>query len=222
MGIGAALTQRGMVHLRRGELDAGEALWQEALSLFQSLGSRWEQAAVLWRLGLAGYHRGALAQAEAHLARGLALAQAIGHRELCLLLHLTAGDVHATSARWRPAEAEYSDALALGRATDDRRFLPRIFCGLAAVALARGDPAHAGQWVQEGRRLAAPEDVEAQGMLLREAGGVAQALGELEQALMLLRQSVAVLQSPPVPFELARSRAALARLEDGAGTKAPL
>lgn len=213
LGIGASLTQRGMVYLRRGELDQAQALWGQALDIFRTLGSRWEQAAVLWRLGLSAYQRGALDEALTHLSEGGALAQAIRHRELCLLIHLTAGDVHAAAGDWPAAEAAYSDALALGRATDDRRFLPRICCGLAGVALARGDAVGAGQWLREGRTLAASEDVEAQGMLFRLAGEVAAAQGLLEDALALLRRSVAILSGPPVPFELARSQHALACLE---------
>jgi tetratricopeptide (TPR) repeat protein len=214
-GIGASLTQRGSVHLRRGELDRGMELLQEALALFRAAGNRWEQAAVLWRLGLASYRAGALDQARAHLAGGLALAEAIGHRELCLLTQLTMGDVHTTAGAWPAAEAAYERALALGRATDDRRFLPRIFAGLAGAALARGEPGQAAGWVVEGRSLAAVEDVEALGLLLRLAGEVAAAQSRRAEALALLRRSVELLAGPPVPFELARSRRALARVEGG-------
>ncbi len=216
-GIGAGLTQRGMVHLRRGELEQAEALWREALALFHALGSRWEQAAVLWRLGLAAYRRGDLKQAHTSLGQGLTLAEAIGHRELCLLIRLTAGDAHAAAGAWSAAQAAYGEARAIGQATDDRRFLPRLSCGLAQVALANGDTTRAERWLEEGRRLAAAEDVEAQGMLLRLAGEVAAARDERSEALALLQRSVASLAGPPVPFELARSRQALARLEGRPG-----
>lgn len=69
-GVGAALTQRGTVHLRWGDLDSAEVLLNEALAIFQTAGNRWEQAAVLWRLGLACHHRGQPGQALDRLAAG--------------------------------------------------------------------------------------------------------------------------------------------------------
>jgi len=213
-GIGASLTQRGMVHLRRGEPGRAAQLLQEALRIFRRAGNRWEQAAVLWHVGLASYHDGRLEEALEQLTEGLALAEAIGQPELCLLMCLTMGDVYAARGAWLAAEATYGRALALGRATDDRRFLPRVLAGLAGVALARGEVSEAARRVAEGRSLASREDVEAQGLLLRLAGEVADRQGRRGEALTLLQQSVEVLAGPPVPFELARSQLALVRLKE--------
>jgi len=222
-GIGASLTQRGMAYLRRGELDEAEALWQEALHIFRDVNSPWEQAAVLWRLGLAAHRRAALdpsglspagrSLALAHLAEGEALARRIGHRELCLLIHLTQGDVHAAAGAWSAAEAAYSEALALGQATDDHRFLPRICCGLAEVALGRGDAPQALAWVTKGRVLAATEDIEAQGMLWRVEGQALATQDQIAAARAALERSIALLSGPPVPFELVRSQRALMHIE---------
>jgi DNA-binding SARP family transcriptional activator len=213
-GIGASLTQRGMIHLRRGELGRAVQLLQEALQLFRRAGNRWEQPAVLWHLGLASYHDGRLEDALKQLTEGLALAETIEQPELCLLTCLTMGDVYAARGAWLAAEATYGRALALGRATDDRRFLPRGLAGLAGVALARGEVSEAARRVAEGHSLASREDVEAQGLLLRLAGEVADRQGRQGEALTLLQQSVEVLAGPPVPFELARSQLVLARLKE--------
>lgn len=123
------------------------------------------------------------------------------------------GDVHCGQGEWVTAEVAYREALTLGQATDDRRFLPRVYCGLAEVALQRGDTSGACACLREGHSLASPEDVEAQGMLLRLAGQVSNAQGHAEEALGLLRQSVVLLAGPPVPYELARSQRALERLQ---------
>ena len=213
-GIGASLTQRGMVHLRRGELGRAVQLLQEALQIFRRAGNRWEQAAVLWHLGLASYHDGRLEEALNQLTEGLGQSEALGQPELCLLMCLTMGDVYAARGAWLAAEATYGRALALGRATDDRRFLPRVLAGLAGVALSRGEVSEAARRMAEGRSLASREDVEAQGLLLRLAGEIAATQGRRGEALTLLQRSVEVLAGPPVPFELARTRRALARLKE--------
>jgi DNA-binding CsgD family transcriptional regulator len=206
VGAGIALFQRALIRKRRGALSAAGNDARRALELATRTSENWLIMMAVAALVEVLVEQGDIDTAEATLERhGLAE----GFHESPYFLSLALARSAARLAAQRPAEA-HADAAAVVRIADALGLRNPIFGpgrSLAALALtALGRPA-------EARELAHDELAIAEAAELPSAIGTARRVLALatggDAAVPLLRDAVGVLESAPVPLELARALADL-------------
>ncbi|MFT3772127.1 MAG: tetratricopeptide repeat protein [Minicystis sp.] len=215
------LNAEGLRRLARGDADAAEPTFRDALREATLVDNLRGQAEAWNNLGALAAARGDMEEARRDHRRALSLHEERAVRDLgevraranlgMALLRL--GDAGA-------AEAQLAEAAALAErlGRPEAALLARV--GLAAAALHRGDPARAAalaravgldaQWFGDDAARAAALAVE---------GSARAALGDARGARARLEQALAIDRSREAPREVAEDLRALARVAEQAGDR---
>jgi tetratricopeptide (TPR) repeat protein len=129
----------GTVRLYRGEYDGGQAHYEEAMRLFQSLGEEQNELKVRYSLAVVLFFSGDYSAAQAIYGDCLQRYRAIGDQRSSGLLLNNLGAVYAQLGDFVQAENNYAEALTLKRAIGDRPLESLILANIGQVANNRGD-----------------------------------------------------------------------------------
>jgi tetratricopeptide (TPR) repeat protein len=124
--------------------------YEQAMAVYNEVGDRLGEAAVLNNLGVMALHQGDLGAAETHYERSLAIQRQIGNRYGEGICINNLGDVALLRGDYPSAREHLEQALVISEEIDDRVGVGIILGTLGAVALLAGAPAQA-----EARYLAA-------------------------------------------------------------------
>ena len=185
-----AVQRLASAHIQRGELEEAEQLIDRAWELAQGSGSIAARAQALGSRGDLAAQRGRIEEAEAAFDEAAALFEEAGAawpqaRILSKLARVarSRGDLTA-------AERLFRDAIRILKSLEDRGTLCESQRGLAQVLLEQGRLDEAEQMALEARRTVGPHDQSSRATTRMALGLVRAAQGEVEEAELLLREAV--------------------------------
>lgn len=194
---GFLLVGQGMFRTHRGNLQGGQALLEQGLSLLDGLQEQphhlSKRAFGLMWLGWNLFLQGKNAEAEPVAHESLDLFKSIGNRWGVAKNLFILGN--SLTARGLLAESEplLRDSLAIGREINDRRSCLLVNRNLAILTFWFGDYAQTGQLLDKAAALSQEfDDQIGLAYALRELGKLEVAEGKYEQAIQTLSKSIAI------------------------------
>ncbi len=188
-----AMQRLASAQIQRGELEEAEQLIDRAWELAQGSGSIAARAQALGSRGDLAAQRGRIEEAEAAFDEAAALFEEAGAawpraRILSKLARIARvrGDLAA-------AERLFRDAIRILKSLEDRGTLCESQRGLAQVLLEQGRVDEAEQMALEARRTVGPHDQSSRATTRMALGLVRAAQGEVEEAELLLREAVDII-----------------------------
>jgi predicted ATPase/class 3 adenylate cyclase len=146
-----ALYNTATVSMLRGDVATVEVKFGEGMAIARELNDEAIIARFLAAAGYLAFMGDDLAKARTLLEESLTLAERMGDRMAIAVGHHTVAQVARLDGRFEDATAHYRDALRFGQELGDAASMSEPLQGLAAVAVATGDP-------ERGVRLLAAND----------------------------------------------------------------
>jgi tetratricopeptide (TPR) repeat protein len=148
-----ALTNMGLVDLRRGGNQRASIRLQDALEIYRALGDRRGMSRVLNNLGIVALQQGRYDEAAAHIGESIDHYQAAGDRDREARATYNLGFVRLQQCRYDEAARHLTDALRLHEKNGTLPGVARALRSLGAVELRQGDVDQACSRLQEALRL---------------------------------------------------------------------
>lgn len=185
-----AMNAVGALASARGEYDAAERRYEEALALYRSVPDDGGIAHVLDNLGFVAEMRGDFSRATSLYEEALALNRTLGDKGRLPDSLNSLGAVALAQGDYGRAETLFDECLALWRTAGDERGIGMALNALGAIALHRNDPGRAATLFEES--LAAQRAVGDKLSIAHSTGNLAHARhrqGQLEEACELLDEA---------------------------------
>jgi eukaryotic-like serine/threonine-protein kinase len=195
-GVAAAMNNRGLVLLGRGDLDGTEKLWTEALAAYRAIGNKSGEALLVSNLGSIDYSRGNRAGARRRWEQTLPIYRELNEPEGEAMCLINIASVLGEQGDIRGARQMFEQARDLYQRIGHKSRVLTATGNIASCWHEEGDLAAAGRnyqqvmelWKETGDKDAAAPFVEKYGNLLRDQADVAGARRAYTDALTLRQQ----------------------------------
>jgi CHAT domain-containing protein/tetratricopeptide (TPR) repeat protein len=189
------LVDRGIEQSQTGQFDTAIQSWQQALAIYEKMGDRQSQGAILNYIGLAYRRSGQYQKALESLEQALALFQAINDQAGVGTTLNSMGLVYSDRGEYSQALEVLSQALTIKKEFDDRRAQGTILNNMGA-AYRNLDQYHKAldAYQQALTLLKSVYDKAGEGTTLNNIGGVYDNLGQYSQALKVYEQALILLR----------------------------
>ncbi len=192
-----AMSDQGGTELRRGRLEAAEALWLATRALAAEAGSARLVPVIEQNLAILATIRGDTAAALASYGRALEGLRAVGDLRAAAMVLNNTGMAHVDGGDWARAEEAFAEAERLGREAGDPRTAAFVDLNRTELYLGRRDFARAraccdracGVVERMGSRWRLSRAHRFYGILDREDGDLAGSEGHLRRALELAAEA---------------------------------
>jgi len=204
---GHAINLKAAIHWAHSELDLAESLFREARTC--ALGAQ-ENALVAMtsaNLGTIANIRGDLPEALHHYSVGIEHYRTLGRLHDVIVVLNNMGRLYVEMKRWIEAERAYAEAISIAEEIDDLSVRIGLDVNIAEMWIARRDPAHARDALEDAARISSETGDEAwlahiaklNGILRRDANAANEAerffgraveLAEARQDVMLLAETL--------------------------------
>jgi tetratricopeptide (TPR) repeat protein len=208
-GMAMALQQQGVV-ANLGDYAGTQALYEESLALWRTLGNKEGIASVLNDMGILVSERGEFEAARALYDESLALQRELGDKRGIALALNNLGSLVEEQSNYAAALAFYEESLAFRREMGDKPGIATLLCNLGIVAVEQGNYAKAGALYDESMKLRRETgDKRAIGYCALCQGLLARAEGHLNQAHVLFSEALAQFRETGSKRNIANCLAAL-------------
>jgi predicted ATPase/class 3 adenylate cyclase len=189
-----ALHRLATIYLDVGDYTSAAAQFEEALSLYRTLGDQRGMAIALNGLGGVARYQGNYARAQALFEESLALLRAMGDREAIPGRLMNLGQVVARQGDYARAEELFEESLGLSREQGNSVSVALTLENLGLVAFNQGDLARSARLYRESLTLAWQLGMKYEvAVILNSLGKGESSDGHLERAAQLLGTSAALL-----------------------------
>ncbi|WP_346137951.1 caspase, EACC1-associated type [Streptomyces coeruleofuscus] len=201
----------GEIHRLQGRYEEATAAFQEALTIYQALGSRSGQAGAMQGLGEIHRLQGRDEEATAAYQEALAIFQALGDRLGQAYVTQGLGEIHQAQGRYEEATAAYQEALTIFQALGDRLGQAYVTQGLGEIHRLQDRYEEATAAYQEILAI-----FQALGDRLGQAGAM-QGLGQIHQAQGRYEETTAAYQEALTIYQALGNRSGQAGAMLGLG-----
>jgi tetratricopeptide (TPR) repeat protein len=212
----------GSAHFEMSRFTEADRAYRQARVIFEQIGDVYNRAFADNNLGEIALYQGRVDEALRFYQAALDSFEQIGGSPYVLgVLHMNLGASFIRQGEAGPAREHLGASQRYFEQAGGRDFLPEMNRHLARAALIAGQSEAAAAHIDEALRLAREMGMRAEeGNGLRVQGEIYRQQQRLPDAQLALQQSVAVLSELEQPFELARSRFSLARVQAEMGERA--
>lgn len=200
-----------------GSWGLAEENYKKALGLAEELGWRAGQARIHLLLGTLRLHQRNYSLSQSHLETGIALFRQVQNSEILAATLSVLAHLHIQQGQWEAAATALDEAKTLALNGEWDYILPEVYAGMTLLSLGHNALPEALAWAEQSISAAKEQvAVVEEGKGLRVKGQVLAAQNRLDEALILLDESLGILADVD-PYEAALTKQELVQVTAGLG-----